>query len=510
MLILVLGLLLSLFSSNVFAQAPITIQLNNSQIISLSIDSGDLQHFYFPVETATILALSTIHDSFTKRDISPIYLTLTSCSQPTPPDNYQGQVPSLDVFLSLSNDNTLPGPSNGIPVNGSFGGRTSWEGDSTFPKVWIGVVAPTLNDHWTGSWTFEIGISTQQWMHPPLLTGSLGEPAMVLDDTDTTHALFLTSPYESSTAPNVSLLLAGHVPTELMYSLCAIKPYQITNFSLNTTLTSRGPSVAARQQLYVSGLTGDAVYIAYLLETQNGQMTFGPPIEIQTKSPGKHTHVYPENKDRLTSPRVPVGATIGLDTSEIASNYDTQAKATFDPFGTALSQFNCEKTQYSLVRNCNDCYMDYKRWLCSVTIPRCTSALSSVPGTQASGQFPAVSVRSIPTNRSRNPWIDQNMTPGPWVELLPCIDLCYRVVQSCPPFLQFNCPIGDLAMYQYGYWQNGELSANDTTFTYDVNHPTCNRNGLDTTLLVISEAINIKVSGSLAFIGLFWMIWWNI
>ena len=44
-------------------------------------------------------------------------------------------------------------------------------------------------------------------------------------------------------------------------------------------------------------------------------------------------------------------------------------------------------------------------------------------------------------NASRNGWIDTNITPGPYKEVLPCRDLCYNLVQSCPAILQFACPL---------------------------------------------------------------------
>lgn len=158
------------------------------------------------------------------------------------------------------------------------------------------------------------------------------------------------------------------------------------------------------------------------------------------------------------------------DINNITASYDAQAQQLFQPFAVAISQFNCETTQYSLVRNCTDCYNDYKRWLCAVSIPRCTSADEEEDDR---------AIRAVGVNESRNPWIDQTMAPGAWTELLPCIDLCYRVVQSCPPFMQFRCPKGDLAALQYGYWKKQ---------TGDENRPVCNRVGLDESLLVISRA----------------------
>ncbi len=44
-------------------------------------------------------------------------------------------------------------------------------------------------------------------------------------------------------------------------------------------------------------------------------------------------------------------------------------------------------------------------------------------------------------NSSRNSLIDLEVKPGPYKEVLPCQDLCYMLVQSCPAALGFACPL---------------------------------------------------------------------
>lgn len=41
---------------------------------------------------------------------------------------------------------------------------------------------------------------------------------------------------------------------------------------------------------------------------------------------------------------------------------------------------------------------------------------------------------------SRNPRIDDVIQPGPYKEILPCDDLCYNIVRSCPAAIGFACP----------------------------------------------------------------------
>lgn len=54
-------------------------------------------------------------------------------------------------------------------------------------------------------------------------------------------------------------------------------------------------------------------------------------------------------------------------------------------------------------------------------------------------------------NSSRNPMIDIDIRPGPYKEMLPCEDICYDLVRSCPAALQFACPLeGHGLNYSYG------------------------------------------------------------
>lgn len=142
--------------------------------------------------------------------------------------------------------------------------------------------------------------------------------------------------------------------------------------------------------------------------------------------------------------------------SSLAAFYDNATQEAYGNFEKALAQVACETTdsaQYSLVKNCDDCAAAYKDWLCSVSIPRCTDFSSNLPWLQERNMlqaFPngtgleATVVRSTARNvgqkASRNPAIDQTVAPGPYKEIMPCDDVCYSVVRSCPATIQFTCP----------------------------------------------------------------------
>lgn len=143
----------------------------------------------------------------------------------------------------------------------------------------------------------------------------------------------------------------------------------------------------------------------------------------------------------------------------LAKFYDDYAKSMYDNFNKSLAQVACEapSTQrYSLARNCSDCEAAYKDWLCSVTIPRCEDFDNPAEYLQPRAMaqpFPNGDVLSDESrakyggladtrafNSSRNPRIDEFIKPGPYKEVLPCDDLCYNIVQSCPSSLGFSCP----------------------------------------------------------------------
>lgn len=63
-------------------------------------------------------------------------------------------------------------------------------------------------------------------------------------------------------------------------------------------------------------------------------------------------------------------------------------------------------------------------------------------------------------NQSRNPMIDQEIKPGPYKELLPCEDLCFDLVRSCPSVLGFACPNPPAMALSYGKRDASQLKCN--------------------------------------------------
>jgi calcium channel MID1 len=165
--------------------------------------------------------------------------------------------------------------------------------------------------------------------------------------------------------------------------------------------------------------------------------------------------------------------------------YDNAAKSQYQFFENAIQQIPCEITssgQYSLARTCDNCRQSYKAWLCSVMIPRCMDFSAEADwlhprniaqefpnGTSLDDStFPSFDIykNAMFFNTSRNPLIDEQVKPGPYKEILPCDDLCYNIVQSCPAAMGFDCPRPGQLGFNHSYGlrpnasQKGALTCN--------------------------------------------------
>ena len=161
----------------------------------------------------------------------------------------------------------------------------------------------------------------------------------------------------------------------------------------------------------------------------------------------------------------------------LASFYDDYARSMYDNFLRVIQQIPCEAPstqQYSLARTCGDCKAAYKDWLCMVSIPRCEefskddvflqprrinesfSNGSMIPQDIIAGYGPKAALNSYLS--SRNPIIDERVSPGPYKEVLPCDTLCYNLVQSCPASMGLGCPQLGMYGFEETYGRNGTES----------------------------------------------------
>lgn len=207
-----------------------------------------------------------------------------------------------------------------------------------------------------------------------------------------------------------------------------------------------------------------------------------------------------------TAYAVPYNPNLKLDNVGLAKKYDERANESYQNFSRSLQQIPCNTTDdasYSLVRNCTDCAAAYKSWLCAVTIPRCQDFSSPELFQPRSLAYPFWNdttatpyVRNITTlsarNKSaRNPWIDQEIKPGPWKEILPCKDLCYNLVRSCPASLGFSCPRDRWLNWNYGNEPDRFFACNDPTMAWLEKNAASRGRGLTLWLLVAVAILSI-------------------
>lgn len=322
--------------------------------------------------------------------------------------------------------------------------------DNDFSILYIGVRAPE-NTNRTAQWSYQIGVSQNdlvfQWDDRTW--------AQVID-TDSDSALITTG---NLTAPNDMELLNI---TKSQYSL-HIYSYDYVNYfnQLNSSWCAirKGPALYSRhdietsytnrlgflqQQFYVTGLNASTKYIAYLLSDFKGSTYGGAvyrPFEIETMDNDACQLIYDLQFCDKVSYSVPASSSL-LSISDLKSLYDEQAEAYYTNFTKALDQIACNTTddaEFSPMKTCQDCANMYKEWLCSVTIPRCSTR------NQTGYIF-------RDKNESRNDFLNDIVQPQPYFEILPCIDVCNAMVRDCPADFGFFCPTKDYFIEKSYYW----------------------------------------------------------
>ena len=431
-----------------------------------------------------------------------LYITMNVCLQPSS-NSSSGPVipPQLQVYISQSADDDTPGPGvtssaqHPVTVTGGFASVTVDADDD----VYIGVSAPNTTD-FTGIWNYELAGSIDAPFH-----SLDGETNLYLIDSDNNAALLVTDNLTQADAdsevykewmdltPPFSMFAINQNDSAVLgvqNSYCGLQSYaQVTasesnNVEGEVSMTNRGLGSKPKQQFYIRDLNSSSTYFGFLAmagnSTASGNGIVGgggkvwQVMNFTTKQgkipfplPKTHTH-EPLAEDSCalifdlpfcSEVAYAVPSNPAFNMTSLASLYDDYASTYWTAFNYSLQQIQCNATnsaQYSLARNCDDCAASYKTWLCAVTIPRCEDFGSDLPylmprntaqnflnGTSyasIAGENSSL-LRSVATNSSRNPMIDTDIKPGPYKEVLPCKDLCWDIVQSCPAALGFSCPL---------------------------------------------------------------------
>ncbi|KAI0885272.1 stretch-activated Ca2+-permeable channel component-domain-containing protein [Annulohypoxylon maeteangense] len=431
-----------------------------------------------------------IDTELTRRATKTLWISANTCDQPWRLSSLTTMdPPQLTLYVSTSSDNTSPGPLKGttgqdaiVFTEGAVMYNVSLDRD-----IYMSVAAPSVSTEYfdtTKEYNFELVASTDQYYYS--YRNATGETDLIWVDSDATAALLQTS-FLTNTSDQILTSMPyvafahnqnNNVLNGMRNSYCGLSGYaQVRNLAdgssgmITMGLKNGGYMNLTRQEFYVTGLNASSNYTGFLArppgttsnsKRQSGSSSAGggvvfQPTTFQTKPDGTCTFIFNMTFCDQTQYAVPGNLTNFPNGTVLAEFYDNYTRTMYDNFDKVLQQVPCETNsvaKYSLARNCDDCKSAYKNWLCSVAIPRCEDfsqpdrwylQMRNIASPFANGSFVNQSLidkygEMLAYNSSRNPIIDDTVQPGPYKELLPCEDLCYDLVRSCPASMKFSCP----------------------------------------------------------------------
>lgn len=417
------------------------------------------------------------------KDATSVYVTINTCLQP----HFTSEQDRLDppqLTLSVSTSVREPNPASSssqtrsVTLVEGFGAVTL----NSSKEVYIGVTAKHISAN--GSvWNFELAASSDAPFHS--WVNSTDEMSMV--DSDTAAALLITRNLTALLPANqteeeweqqggslsVFIQNVNHTGINgLRQSYCGLtKNAQLSEGDPGAIAASLSNYLGTevQQQFYVSRLNASSTYYGYLAQPKasnvpaiGGGGTVFAPMNFTTKRFANCAVIYGLSFCSFVAYAVPANPDTH-DVPALAALYDNSTQAKYKNFNYSLQQIPCNTTasaQYSLAKTCKDCEVAYKNWLCAVSIPRCadwtpdpvTPAQQYLQPRNAAQKPIAATPDILPvlndtlldriaTNSSRNnDTIAQVIQPGPYSEILPCEELCYELVRSCPAALGFSCP----------------------------------------------------------------------
>lgn len=494
-----------------------------------------------------------IEHELRRRDLekrsTTVYLSLTTCSKPISNNTADpGSFPQLQVYVSLSEKLQEPGPGENDALQNmttAAGGYAGVQFDAD-GDVFIGVSAPNSTAY-SGSYRYQIAASIDAFFHQV----DNNDPFLYFVDADNSAALLVTNnltlsepnstnyqqwmnlqPPYTMFAHNINnTALAG-----LEQSFCALDELsqvgRISN-SVEVGMTNRGLGNKPKEQFYITGLNRSSTYDGILAmvgnSTLSGNGVIGGggkvwlPMNFSTKAgsyiPGAITYVKLTinlddncavlfNLTFCSEVAYAVPSNPKLSVSALRDIYDDNARSYYQNFSYSLQQIQCNASQesmFSLTVGCSDCADAYKQWLCSVSIPRCAdfSSNDTYLMVRNAGQdfingssLPENNIyrQSAVTNVSRNTLIDTKIKPGPYKEILPCLDVCHSLVKSCPMSLGFGCPTGQWLNASYGYRDpNGDITCSYLGAAYYLN-----------------IGARMGIWGSIYMLFGMWGVWWAL
>ncbi|KAK4192975.1 hypothetical protein QBC35DRAFT_458701 [Podospora australis] len=446
-----------------------------------------------------------------------VYISANTCYQPKAidPSKTTMEPPQLTLFISRDPDHQAPGPlaDSSTQTLVVFKEGAAMYNLSATGDVYIAVHAPNVSDVFEGIYNFKIAVSLESHYFS---YNERDDADLIWVDSDSQGALLYTHNLTESTEPTEQAKIMSSSPyvlfahdkndtaiNGLKFSYCGLQNHaQIAaikdgreSSKVRTSMTKRGQGNLPKQQFFFSGLDPSTHFWGILARDGNW-LSGKEKRQEDPKQPGGGGQVFRSTEFETKSDHgncalitdlefcdevaysVPSNPKFGNST-ELAKFYDKYAAEIYDNFNKSLQQIQCEaipQQRYSLVRNCTDCANAYKTWLCSVTIPRCEdfdkqadylqprAVFEPFPNGEKLSQEVLKDFPNTTTYRSsRNPRIDEFIKPGPYKELLPCEDLCYDLVRSCPAVMGFGCPQPDGLGFKGNYMTRdkaGELRCN--------------------------------------------------
>ncbi|KAI9697698.1 MAG: stretch-activated cation channel mid1 [Bogoriella megaspora] len=344
-----------------------------------------------------------------------VYISITACTQPTANGTNSPSAPAPQLTLYVSSQSN-PSPDNAqhtITLDEGYASLTyAATGD-----VHMTVSAPEISQPLSGGWSYQITASIDAFYH-----SYSADQSLLLLDTDNVAALFVSNNLTNATGSDPlyqdwmnmwppPLTMFAHNTNDssingVRHSYCGLQNYaQIQpeaedDGQIQMSMTERpvgpwGSWPQPKQQFYINGLNGSSTY--YGIMAMKGNSTKGGPgiingggqvwdvTNFATKSDGNCQLLFNLTTCPLVAHAVPTSPQYLLDTEALMSLYDSAAEALYQNFSYSLQQIPCNTTQtaqYSLARNCTDCDLAYRNWLCAVTIPRCADFSSTSPHLQ--------------------------------------------------------------------------------------------------------------------------------
>jgi calcium channel MID1 len=143
----------------------------------------------------------------------------------------------------------------------------------------------------------------------------------------------------------------------------------------------------------------------------------------------------------------PAPPAFAYDASSLPDNLTSPLINYLSNFTTSLLTMACGRDTYSPIHTCADCQAAYRRWLCTVSFPRCGEFPQQPQATTTPSQqqvfdatVPSPALVSMTSGTpQRNAALGNVSTP--YTALLPCIETCSAADRACPLFLGFRCPL---------------------------------------------------------------------